>query len=54
MNGQKFKCVNCGHHIYEHKYADPKALTKKERKQGGIPWYCSIEACECVEYIPGR
>jgi hypothetical protein len=50
----KLTCTNCGHHMYSHNYADPKKLTKKERKSGLIPWYCDIQDCDCIEYIPGK
>lgn len=50
----KLICSSCGHHLYDHKYADPKSLTKKERREGLVPWYCDNNDCECIEYIPGR
>lgn len=46
----KFNCSKCGHHMYKHKYTNPKALTKKERKEGKIPWLC--DECSCTEFIP--
>lgn len=53
MNKQKLTCANCNHHMYNHNYADPRSLTKKERKQGLVPWYCEIDDCSCVEFVPG-
>lgn len=50
----KLTCSNCGHHMYDHGYADPKNLTKKERREGAVPWYCAVEDCGCIEFLPGR
>lgn len=51
-NKDILKCGNCGHHLYDHSFANPKALTREERKRGGIPWICINEGCGCEEFIP--
>lgn len=47
-------CTNCGHHLYDHSFADPRVLTKSERISGGIPWLCFKEGCECSEFLPRK
>lgn len=48
------RCANCSHNVSEHTFADPKTLTKKDRKSGMIPWICIVDNCDCYEFIPRK
>jgi hypothetical protein len=50
----KLICKTCTHHLRNHKYANPKSLSKKEKNTGLIPWLCQVKECECIEFLPSE